>query len=276
MPTAIDRAEQQAAAGDEQPTRPTRSRRAGALRAPSARGDRERAPALLEAEAEREAGRGDGEHAARSRARPWSARTARPRSGWSRRPGAGRRCRSPARRCPTPARTRCGDGGRARCRRSARGTRRPRRCRSPWRRSAALATRNESRRRGRELLGHADVVERDRRELLGAAVLQAQAQQVARAAAGSPCTVSAETSTPSGAGAERAHQLRGACRPANQRVLQLAGRADRLRAHAVEVLQVGADVGEAVLQRLDAARRRRPAPARGRACGPDAARRATR
>ena len=60
---------------------------------------------------------------------------------------------------------------------------------------------------------------------------------------------------------QRAHELaRAAARePA---VLELAGGADRLRAHAVEVLQVGADVGEAVLQRLDAAYARAPARAR--------------
>ena len=49
--------------------------------------------------------------------------------------------------------------------------------------------------------------------------------------------------------------------PGEPRVLELAGRADRLRAHAVEVLQVGADVGEAVLQRLDARDARDAAPA---------------
>ena len=128
-------------------------------------------------------------------------------------------------------------------------------------------------RRGRELLGHAGVVERNRRELLRAPVLQAQAQQVA----GRELEVVhglGETRTPSGRVRERSHERAsrcrrrtsrpGACRPrrssAGARRRGPGGRRRRRRS------------GAAAARRCA---RRAPSRARG-ALRPDARRRATR
>ncbi len=104
---------------------------------------------------------------------------------------------------------------------------------------------------GREFLGHADVVEVHGLQRLRAPVLQPQPQPIARLELEVLHGLGGDEDTV-GAPGELVHQ---ACRGASvePRVLQLTGRADRARPHAVEVLQVGADVREAMLQRLDAA-----------------------
>jgi hypothetical protein len=110
---------------------------------------------------------------------------------------------------------------------------------------------------GRELLGDADVVERHRPELLGPAVLQAQPQEVARPKLEVVDRLDGREDAV-GPAREPVHELRrGPARePAVLDVLELAGVGDRSRAHAVEVLEVGADRGEPVLQGLDAPRAR--------------------
>ena len=105
-----------------------------------------------------------------------------------------------------------------------------------------------ARRRG-ELLGHTRVVERDVAELLGAVVLEPQHEAVART----------QLEVVHGLGAdENRIGTRAQCRDELSRgpavevgVLQLGGRDDARGAHAVEVLEVGADVREAMLDRLD-------------------------
>ena len=114
------------------------------------------------------------------------------------------------------------------------------------------------RRRGRELLGHAGVVERHGLNCF-VRPFCSRSRSVSPGCSWKSLTVSAATSTESG----RCASVSISCEavpPCEPRVLQLAGRADRRRAHAVEVLQVGADVGEAVLQRLDAAHARHARP----------------
>ena len=88
------------------------------------------------------------------------------------------------------------------------------------------------------------------RSAFGAPVLQSQAQKIPRSQLeiGHGLCRDEDTVRP---GAQRLHQC--GRRPAGEpRVLKLPGVADRAGTHAVEVLQVRADIGEAVLQRLDA------------------------
>ena len=122
-------------------------------------------------------------------------------------------------------------------------------------------------RRGGELLGHADVVERHGVEPLGAPVLQPQSQQVA----GVQLEVLdglGDDEHRVGLRGELRHQAARRCRPGTSASWSLPAAPIVRGPHAVEVLQVGADVGEAVLERLDAADARTPASRAG-AAGPD-------
>ena len=173
------RAEQQAAERSRTATRSTRSRRAGGSGRRARWRSRTSAGARWKPRPSARPGRGDGEDEREAELDP--GQPGQLDGGQVRADdlalvddvgdlgaGAERRARTPL-----------GDG----CRAGAVGLHEERADRvaagRPARRSAALATRNESRRRGRELLGHAGVVERDGRELLGPAVLQPQAEQVA-------------------------------------------------------------------------------------------------
>ena len=102
-------------------------------------------------------------------------------------------------------------------------------------------------------------------EPLGAPVLQAQPEQVAGvelevlARSRRPPARESGLSRRAGAISDR---RAAALEPG---VLELARRADRAGPHAVQVLQVGAHVGEAVLERLDALDALHAGEPRGRA-----------
>jgi len=102
---------------------------------------------------------------------------------------------------------------------------------------------------GRELLGDAGIAEADRFQLLGLAVLQAKDDGVARVELEVLDGFVADQQRV-GLGGQSADQ--GLGRSALEvRVLQARGSDDRARPNAVQVLQVGSDVHEAVLDGLD-------------------------
>src|SRR5205823_2342844 len=102
---------------------------------------------------------------------------------------------------------------------------------------------------GGELLGDAGVVEGDGTQGLGPGVLNAQVDRVAGRELEVVDGLDADEQVV-GALGEAPHQLvGGAAREVG--VLQGCGLGDGARSDAVEVLQVGADVGEAVLEGFD-------------------------